>query len=106
MLKLADMDIHILYILAVCTSHNRRNREHKKWMYVAVCGGGRKVMQVNRIFHYRLLGLQCMSCNEDESYNLEAASRSFVPQYTHVIQPAPLDESTHTHTDIFTWRIS
>lgn len=54
-------------------------------------------MQVNRIFHYRLLGLQSTSCSEDESYISEAAGRSFVPQYTHIIQSAPLDKSTHTH---------
>lgn len=48
-------------------------------------------MQVNRIVHYRLLGLQSTSCNEDESYNSEAAGRSFVPQYTHIIQ-------TRTHS--------
>lgn len=55
-------------------------------------------MQVNRIFHYSLLGLQSTSRNEDESYNLEAAGWSFVPQYRHIIQPAPLDKRTHTHT--------
>lgn len=54
-------------------------------------------MQVNRIFHYRLLGLQSTSCDEDESYNSEAAGRSFVPQYIHIIQPAPLDKSTCTN---------
>lgn len=55
-------------------------------------------MQVNRIFHYWLLGLQSTSCNEDESYNLKAAGQSFVLQYTHIIQPAPPDKSTHTET--------
>lgn len=51
------------------------------------------------MFHYRLLGLQSTSCNEDESYNSEAAGRSFVPQYKHIIQPAPLDKSSHTFTN-------
>lgn len=46
-------------------------------------------MLVNRIFHYGLLGLQSYSRNEDDSYNLEAAGRSFVLQYTHIIQPTP-----------------
>lgn len=48
-------------------------------------GRGRKLMHVNRMFHYRLLGLRSASCNEDESYNSEAAGRSFVLQYTHII---------------------
>lgn len=55
-------------------------------------------MQVNRVFLYRLLGLQSSSRNEDESYNLEAAGRSFVLQYTHIIQPTPLDKYTHART--------
>lgn len=48
-------------------------------------------MQVNRIFHYRLLGLQSASCNEDESYDSEAVSRPFVLQYTHIVEPTPPD---------------
>lgn len=81
--------------------HVTREREHNNWIYVALCcnSRGRKLMQVNRIFHYRLLGLQSTSCDEDESYNSEAAGLSFVLQYTHIIQPTP-------HTNIFTWRIS
>lgn len=77
----------------------RRTRERGVRMYVAPWrnGGGRKLMQVNRIFHYRLLGLRSTGCNGDESYNSEAAGRSFVPQYTHIIQPAPVDKSSHTH---------
>lgn len=54
-------------------------------------------MPVNRIFHYGLMGLQSTSCNEDESYSLEAAGWSFVPQYTHIIHPASLDQITHTY---------
>lgn len=55
-------------------------------------------MQVNRNFHYRLVGLEFATCGEDESFNLEAAGRSFVPQCAHIIQSAPVDKSTHTHT--------
>lgn len=54
-------------------------------------------MLVNRIFHYRLLGLQSSSRNEDDSYNSEAAGRSFVLQYIHIIQPTPFDKRAHTH---------
>lgn len=102
MLKLADMEIHIHYSLGslYSTSHNQGKKEHNKWMYVALCcnGRGRKLMQVNRTFHYSLSGLQSTSCNEDESYNSEAAGRSFVLQYTHIIQPTPVNKSTaHTH---------
>lgn len=57
-------------------------------------------MQVNRIFHYRLLGLQSTSCDEDESYNSEAAGRSFVLQYTHIIQPTP-----HTHGEFLEYEL-
>lgn len=58
-------------------------------VYLRSNGRGRKPMLVNRIFHYGLLGLQSYSRKEDDSYNLEAAGRSFVLQYTHIIQPTP-----------------
>lgn len=54
-------------------------------------------MVVNRIFHDGLLGLQSYSHNQDDSYNSEAAGRSFVLRYTHIIQPTPFQQA-HTHT--------
>lgn len=62
-------------------------------MHVELCSNGRRrnLMQVNRIFHYRLLGLQSASCDEDESYDSEAVSRPFVLQYTHIVEPTPPD---------------
>lgn len=53
-------------------------------------------MVVNRIFHDGLLRLQSYSRNEDDSYNLEAAGRSFVLRYTRINQPTPFQQ-THTH---------
>lgn len=58
-------------------------------------------MLVNRIFHDGLLGLQSSSRNEDDSYNSEAAGRSFVLQHIHIIQPHPFRQAhahTHSHT--------
>lgn len=94
-------------VLPAYISHNQTSTKHTKWMYVPLqCGvEGRKLMQVNRIFHYWLLGLQSTSCNDDESYNLKAAGQSFVLQYTHIIQPTLPDKSTHTHKLSYTWRI-
>lgn len=55
-------------------------------------------MQVNRNFPHRLVGLEFATCGDDESFNLEAADWSVVPQCAHMIQSTPVDKSTHTHT--------
>lgn len=68
-------------------------------------GGGKKLMVVNRIFLDGLLGLRSYSRNEGDSYNLEAAGRSFVPRYTHINQPTPFQQA-HTHTRSLTMSCS
>lgn len=82
-LKLAGMGVYIHYRLLQFMHHitSRGETIISGCMLGRCCNGrGRKLMQANRIFHHRLLGLQSASCDEDESYNSEAAGRSFVLQ--------------------------